>query len=109
MKRLVDITSVEVDDEQYTGIDVQLPQTRLLAIRTEKGYVMCGALDVNLLRTRLASREILAARAVGVRTLQELLDGTVDACTQKAEELGIHPGMPIREALLRMRRHERLK
>lgn len=30
---MVDITSVEVDDEQYTGIDVQLPQTRLLAIR----------------------------------------------------------------------------
>lgn len=63
---------------------------------------MCGALDVELLRTKLASRGILAARAVGVKTMEELLAGTVESCTQEAEARGIHEGMPIQEALIRM-------
>jgi uncharacterized protein YunC (DUF1805 family) len=103
---MMNVHPIKVGDAWCTAIDVQLPKTRLLAIRTERGYVMCGALDVNLLRTRLADREILAARAVGVRTIDDLLNGQVESCTQTAEKVGIHPGMPIREALALMVGHE---
>jgi len=86
-----------------TAVEVKLPQTNLLAIRTDTAYVMCGALDVQLLRDLLAHRNIIAARATGVKTVQELLDGRVDSCTQAAERLGIQAGMPIIEALVMMR------
>jgi uncharacterized protein YunC (DUF1805 family) len=99
---LISVYPISVDDHAFIAVEVTLPKTNLLAITTSKGYVMCGALDVELLRTRLKSREILAARAVGVKTMEELLEAKVESCTQAAEDVGIQPGTPIREALLHM-------
>lgn len=63
---------------------------------------MCGALDIHLLRERLANRGIVAARATSVKTMDELLHGTVESCTQGAEALGIHAGMSMQDALARI-------
>jgi uncharacterized protein YunC (DUF1805 family) len=63
---------------------------------------MCGALDVGLLNERLRERNIIAARATGVRTIQELLDAPLESVTYTAEDLGILPGMTGREAILKM-------
>ncbi len=99
---MVKVEPLWLDEHVVVAIEVHLPKTNLLVIQTDNGYVMCGALDVQLLRTKLANRDILAARAVGVKTMDELLNGTVESCTQAAERIGIHPGMPIRQALLLM-------
>lgn len=99
----VEVHPVSVDGEDFMSVEVRLPKTTLLTIQCETGYVMCGALDVQLLRTKLTDRGIIAARATGVRTIQELLAGTVESCTQEAESLGIHSGLPIRDALLLMK------
>jgi len=81
------------------GVEVKLPKTTLLAIATDKGYIMCGALDVALLNDRLKDREIVAGRAVGVRTLQELMDAPLESVTTAAEALGITTGMKGSDAL----------
>lgn len=101
------VHDVYINEERFQATEVSLPKTNLLVIESATGYVMCGALDVELLRTKLASRGIIAARAVGVKTMDDLLDGTVESCTQSAEAIGIHRGMPIKDALLCMREHER--
>ena len=100
---MVEVRPLTIDGEQYVAVRVALPKTTLITIQCDAGYVMCGALDVQLLRTKLAERGIIAARAVGVKTIAELEKGVVESCTQGAEELGITPGMPIREALRRMK------
>ncbi|NOU92247.1 DUF1805 domain-containing protein [Paenibacillus sp. LMG 31456] len=64
---------------------------------------MCGALDVGLLNERLKDRHIIAARATGVRTIEELLDAPLEMVTYEAEQLGIVPGMKGRDAVLKMR------
>ena len=92
-----------VDGNSFISVEVRLPKTNLLMISCEDGYVMCGALDVALLRDKLAHRGIMAARAVGVKTMDELLMGTVESATQSAEVLGIVPGTSIRNALLKMK------
>lgn len=84
------------------GIEVKLPKTTLLAVATDKGYIMCGALDVGLLNEKLADRKIIAGRAVGVRTLEQLLAAPLESVTLEAERLGIHPGMSGLEAIKRM-------
>ncbi|WP_379133283.1 YunC family protein [Paenibacillus sp. sgz500958] len=84
------------------GVEVKLPKTTLLSISTSKGYIMCGALDIGLLNDRLGDRHIIAARAVGVRTLEQLLAAPMESVTTEAEHLGILPGMTGAEALLRM-------
>ena len=63
---------------------------------------MCGALDVALLNERLSERNIVAARATGVRTIEELLEAPLESVTYTAEDLGIVAGMTGREAILKM-------
>lgn len=101
------VQPVVIENELFQATEVNLPKTNLLVIESDSGYVMCGALDIGLLRTQLAARGIIAARAIGVKTMTDLVNGTVESCTQRAEELGIHPGVSIREALLLMRANER--
>jgi uncharacterized protein YunC (DUF1805 family) len=84
---------------QVVGVEVKLPKTTLLSISTDRGYIMCGALDVGLLNTELADRGIIAGRAVGVRTLDQLLDSPLEMVTTAAEALGVKAGMTGLEAL----------
>jgi len=90
------------DGHTVIGVEVLLPRTTLLSISTDKGYIMCGALDVALLNEKLKEREIIAGRAVGVRTLEQLLDAPLESVTHAAEKLGIVAGMRGYEALKRM-------
>jgi uncharacterized protein YunC (DUF1805 family) len=39
---------------------------------------------------------------VGVKTLKELLEAPMESVTTEAEQLGIKPGMPGYEALLKL-------
>lgn len=99
---MVTIEPVTVGDHTFVGVEVKLPKTTLLSISTSQGYIMCGALDVGLLNQKLSDRRIIAARAVGVRTLPQLLAAPLESVTHEAEKLGIVPGMTGAEALLLM-------
>ncbi|WJH34836.1 DUF1805 domain-containing protein [Paenibacillus aurantius] len=99
---MIRMIPVEVDGGTAIGVEVKLPKTTLLSVSTEKGYIMCGALDVGLLNEKLKERGIIAGRAVGVRTLEELLDAPLESVTTAAEALGIVPGMKGMDALARM-------
>lgn len=81
------------------GVTVSLPRTTLIAVATDVGYVMCGALDVRLLDERLAERAIVAARVLGVRSIDDLLAAPVDDLTAAAAALGVARGMSGRAAL----------
>jgi uncharacterized protein YunC (DUF1805 family) len=84
------------------GVEVKLPKTNLVAVTTDKGYIMCGALDIALLNERLKDRGIVAGRAVGVKTLEELVNAPLESVTAEAEKLGITVGMKGSDALLHM-------
>lgn len=99
---MMKMTPIELDGKTAIGIEVLLPKTTLIAVTTDNGYIMCGALDIGLLNARLKERGIIAARAVGVKTLQELLDAPMESVTYSAEAIGVVPGMIGREAVLRM-------
>ncbi|AVV55818.1 DUF1805 domain-containing protein [Paenibacillus glucanolyticus] len=93
---------IEVEGHQVISIEVALPKTTLLAITTDHGYIMCGALDIRLLNEKLNDRRIVAGRATGVRTIEQLLDAPLDMVTTEAELRGIRPGMKGADALLKM-------
>jgi len=79
-----------------------LPKTNLLVVTNDKGYIMCGALDVALLNEKLKDRKVIAGRAVGVKTIEQLLNAPLESVTFEAEELGIVKGTIGKEALLKM-------
>jgi uncharacterized protein YunC (DUF1805 family) len=99
---MVTITPVFIENHPFIAISVQLPKTNLLAVASDKGYIMCGALDIGLLNEKLKSRGIIAGRAVGVHTIEQLLEAPLESVTIAAEELGITVGTKGKDALLKM-------
>lgn len=99
---VVQLSPVQVGGITFTAVSVQLPKTNLLAVMNDKGYIMCGALDVGLLNEKLSDRKIIAGRAVGVRTIAELLEAPLESVTLAAEQLGIKKGIIGKDALLKM-------
>jgi len=96
---VIRIQPVRLERGIAVGIMVELPKTRALSISTEKGYVMCGLLDVPFLDGFHSDRQIVAARVVGVREIDDLLEARVRDCTTAAAAMGVRPGMTGREAL----------
>lgn len=88
------------DGREYDCLEVFLPKTTFLVISTGKGFVMCGALDTDMYCTpKMVERGALCAKAVGVKTIDELYEGKVHSGSTKYYELGLKDGMPIKEAL----------
>ena len=50
---MVEVKPITLDGHQVISISVQSPKTNLLVVTTDRGYIMCGALDVGLLNDRL--------------------------------------------------------
>ncbi|WP_066371258.1 YunC family protein [Neobacillus fumarioli] len=99
---MIDLSPININGHTFLAVSVLLPKTTLLAVSSDKGYIMCGALDVGLLNEKLKDRRIIAGRAVGVRTIEELLNAPLESVTFEAEQLGIHKGMIGKDALLKM-------
>lgn len=99
---MIELSPLEIEGHTFLSVSVKLPKTNLLVVTNEKGYIMCGALDVGLLNERLKDRKVIAGRAVGVKTIDELLEAPLESVTFEAEKLGIHKGLIGKEALLKM-------
>lgn len=99
---MVSLTPIIIGGHPFTAVTVSLPKTTLLTVSNNVGYIMCGALDVGLLNDVLADRKIVAGRAVGVKTIEQLLKAPLESVTLEAEHFGIHEGMMGEEALLKM-------
>src|SRR6478735_9625698 len=93
---------IVIEGHTFNAVTVLLPKTTLLTISSDKGYIMCGALDVSLLNDKLADRQIIAGRAVGVRTIEQLLEAPLESVTLEAEKRGIFKGTIGKDALLKM-------
>jgi uncharacterized protein YunC (DUF1805 family) len=99
---MMSLSPIEISGHLVLAIEVNLPKTNLLVVTTEKGYIMCGALDIGLLNEKLKERGVIAGRAVGVRTIEELLDAPLESVTVGAEKLGVTAGTKGRDAVLKM-------
>ncbi|MEI4769167.1 DUF1805 domain-containing protein [Psychrobacillus sp. FJAT-51614] len=99
---MIQLNPIVIEGHTFLAVSVELPKTNLLTVSNDKGYIMCGALDVALLNEKLKDRNIIAGRAVGVKTIEQLLNAPLESITFQAEELGITKGMIGREALLKM-------
>ncbi|WP_044338163.1 YunC family protein [Rossellomorea aquimaris] len=99
---MMNVSPITIQGHTFLAISVELPKTNLLVVTSDIGYIMCGALDVALLNEKLKDRGIIAGRAVGVKTIDQLLDAPLESITIEAENRGITPGMIGRDALLKM-------
>lgn len=96
------VNSIDIDGMMFTSIRVELPKTNLLIVTNEIGYIMCAALDVDVLNHLLKDREVIAGRAVGVRTIDDLLEAPLERVTEASKKFGWKVGMKGKEALLQI-------
>ncbi|WP_099159997.1 YunC family protein [Virgibacillus ndiopensis] len=99
---MITVNPLEVEGMFFTAITVELPKTNLLMISNEIGYIMCGALDVDLLNDKLKDRNVIAARAVGVKTIDELLHAPLQKVTDASKTYGWEVGMIGKDALIKI-------
>jgi len=96
---VISIMPVKVDGKGCQGLRVDLPESPpLLLIIAEKGFVMCGFLNIE------AAEKLSVAAAVvsGVKSFEDVLNAQVKAATSKAKSLGVEAGMKGSEALKHM-------
>src|SRR5699024_11421555 len=97
---MITVNPLEIEGVIFTAVRVELPKTNLLMISNEVGYIMCAALDVDVLNEKLHARQVIAGRAMAVRTIDELLDAPLEKITDASKIHAWKKGLTGREALL---------
>jgi uncharacterized protein YunC (DUF1805 family) len=77
------------------GYMVDLPKAPLVLIRAGTGFIMCGFLNI----AAANKLGVIAGRATGVRTYDELMRAPLVEVSNEAKAMGITEGMLGRDAL----------
>lgn len=102
---MLNVNKINIEGYEFLTYEVALPKTTLFIVSYEKvGYIMCAALDIDFFNhsEKLIARKIIAGRAEGVRSIEQLLNAPLAKVTIACEELGIKPGTIGKEALVLM-------
>jgi uncharacterized protein YunC (DUF1805 family) len=93
---MFEIDKFEFDGNSFQGVKSTMPGgPPLILIKGEKGFVMCGYLSAEV-----AERVGLAAAIVsGVKSFEDVLNAEIKVATNKAKELGVQPGMIVKEVI----------
>ncbi len=87
---------IKVKNTIFKGIELDLcDNAKLLVITGQKGYIMCGYLNINTAQ----KRNDVACIVTGVKTIEDMLNSNIVALTAKAQELGISMNMEVKKAL----------
>jgi len=93
---LITVSPVKIGERSATGLRVELPDSPpLLLIVAEKGFVMCGYLNVEVAE----KVGVCAATVSGVNSFEDVLKAEVKAVTTKAQKLGIKTCMLGKQAI----------
>ena len=96
---MINVTTVKVEGKPCLGLKVDLPDSPpLLLMVAEKGFVMCGFLNVEAAE----KLGVAAAMVSGVKTFEDVLNAQIKAVTTKAKNSGVENGMKGSEALKNM-------
>jgi uncharacterized protein YunC (DUF1805 family) len=92
------IDQITLKNGTALGLKFNMQNAPLIVIKADKGFVMCGYLDIG-------TAEVLgdvAVRVRGVSSFDDVLNAQVVDATQPAKELGIVIGMSGKDALEHM-------
>ncbi len=92
---MLESKKISIGESFVLAISLKLLEKNLLVIRGNKGYIMCGYLDLN---TADKFAEV-AVKIKGPNTIEEALEAKVDSCSKGAEELGIYKNQDVKDVL----------
>jgi uncharacterized protein YunC (DUF1805 family) len=89
---------ISLGDGYVTGYQIDLGKAPLLIIQAQKGYLMCGYLNMNT-ANKLGD---IAGKVTGVKSFQEVLQTTVVEVSENAKKKGLVQGMNAQEFLKKL-------
>ncbi len=95
---LIETQEIAIDGKKAIGLKVDLQGAPLLLLVAQKGYVMCGYLNIGTAE-RLGQAAVVVT---GVKSFEDVLNAKVVRVTTRAKQLGVKEGMLGRDALKRM-------
>jgi len=96
---MFEIDKLVIDGKTFQGVKSTLPELPpLLLIKGEKGFIMCGYLNMEVAEKLGAA----AATVSGVNSFADVLNAEIKASTSKANKLGVEPGKIVKEVLVKL-------
>jgi uncharacterized protein YunC (DUF1805 family) len=96
---LIEIDKIQIQSKTFQGVKVTLPDLPpLVLIKGDKGFVMCGYLNIEVAEKLGA----IAAIVSGVSTFEEVLKAEIKSATNKAKEMGIMPGEIVKQVISKL-------
>ncbi|MCD6487862.1 MAG: DUF1805 domain-containing protein [Desulfurococcales archaeon] len=95
VNNIVRVKNIVVDGKKLIGLEVDLPGAPLVLIRGDKGFIMCGYLNIEV-TNKLG---IIAAKVSGVKTVEDVLKSSIKAVSLEAEKAGIKIGVKVKDVL----------
>ncbi len=92
------VEQVDLENGSALGLKMDMEHAPLLVIRADKGFVMCGYLNMDV-ANKLGDA---AVRVTGVKSFDDVLNAKAVDVSEAAKKLGITIGMPAKEALNKM-------
>lgn len=89
------IEQIELKNQTAIGIKLELDHAPLLIIKAEKGYLMCGYLNINV-SSKLGD---VAARVTGVKSFEDMLNAKISEFSEHAQKMGFKDGITGMEFL----------
>jgi len=97
MGRAMLTQKVPLRNGEATGMVFELQNAPLVLIKAEKGYLMCGYLDMGAANALGDA----AAKVRGVSSIGDALKASIVEVSEEAEKLGVSAGISGKEALER--------
>lgn len=79
-------------------VEISLNNTTLLLLEGYGGFFMCGALDPAVYK----DREVICGRALGVKTIDQLLNSKIYEISNYAKKVGLSTDMLVYEAFKKL-------
>lgn len=93
---MIKIDKICVGTWVFQGLKVELKNLPpLLLINGEKGFVMCGYLNIDAAESLGATAAVVS----GVKSFEDVLNAEIKTSTTKAKDLGLEQGSIVRDVI----------
>lgn len=92
------VEQIDIGNGSVLGLKFDMGHAPLLVLRAQKGFVMCGYLNMDI-ANKLGD---VAVRVTGVNSFEDVLNAKAVDVSEPAKLLGITAGMQAKEALQKM-------
>ena len=93
---------VNKNELELNFVEINLKNTTLLLLEGYNGFFMCGALDPSVYK----DREVICGRAMGVKTIEQLLNAKIYQLSNYAIKKEITTDMTVYEAFKKLSNKE---